>query len=121
MRKSLLALFAFTLFLVSCSNDTVNWEYKVIYFDASKIQSPDKGYTKTNDFFDRVVSSTTTVPAEAELTKLGKDGWEICTSYLEQETVFPNLLARGDGVSGLQPNVRPQRLVIIFKRPAKKK
>jgi len=41
---------------------------------------------------------------------------ELVDSYLEMETVHPNF---GDSryVTGLQPNVRPQRLVLIFERP----
>jgi hypothetical protein len=61
------------------------------------------------------------LPSDSSLNKFGIDGWEIATSYLETETVFPNLLASGDGVNGLQPNVRPQRLVVIFKRPSQSK
>jgi hypothetical protein len=47
---------------------------------------------------------------------LGADGWELAGSYLEMETAFPNF-GRSDLVTGLQPNIRPQRLVLIFKRP----
>lgn len=51
---------------------------------------------------------------EKELTKLGSQGWEVIGSYLEMETAYPNF---GDAkyVTGLQPNVRPQRLVLILR------
>lgn len=51
---------------------------------------------------------------EKELTKLGAQGWEVIGSYLETETAYPNF---GDSkyVTGLQPNVRPQRLVLILR------
>lgn len=51
---------------------------------------------------------------EKELTKLGSQGWEVVGSYLEHETAYPNF---GDSkyVTGLQPNVRPQRLVLILR------
>ncbi len=51
---------------------------------------------------------------EKELSKLGAQGWELVDSYLELETAYPNF---GDAkyVTGLQPNVRPQRLVVILR------
>jgi hypothetical protein len=120
--KNLIKLFSlasFLLIMTSCSKPN-NWEYKTIYFDSERFDGKDKGYTKTDEFFKNSVSNTYILPSDAELNKLGKDGWEIASTYLEMETVFPNLLASGDGVAGLQPNTRPQRLVVIFKRPAKK-
>jgi hypothetical protein len=53
---------------------------------------------------------------ESMLESMGADGWELAGSYLELETAFPNF-GRGDLVTGLQPNIRPQSLVLIFKRP----
>ena len=61
------------------------------------------------------------MPSDSSLNKFGIDGWEIATSYLEMETVFPNLLAGGDGVNGIQPHIRPQRLEVILKRPSQSK
>jgi hypothetical protein len=49
------------------------------------------------------------------LNKMGSEGWEMVGCYLEMETAFPNL-GTGDYVTGLQPNIRPQCLVVIFKR-----
>lgn len=51
---------------------------------------------------------------EKELNKLGSQGWEVIGSYLELETAYPNF---GDSkyVTGLQPNIRPQRLVLILR------
>lgn len=54
----------------------------------------------------------------ADLAKLGAEGWELAGSYLEMQTAFPNF-GKEDYVTGLQPNVRPQRAVLIFKRPAR--
>jgi hypothetical protein len=115
----LLSFVTMLLVLTSCSKPN-NWEYKTIYFDSDRVEGKDKGYTKGDDFFKNTVSSTSVIPSDTELNKLGKDGWEIASTYLEMETVYPNLLASGNGVAGLQPNTRPQRLVVIFKRPAKK-
>jgi uncharacterized Zn finger protein (UPF0148 family) len=52
---------------------------------------------------------------QAVLNRMGGDGWEMVGSYLEMETAFPNL-GTGEYVTGLQPNIRPQCLVVIFKR-----
>jgi len=120
MRKPFIFSFLllFVLFFTACLSGSSKWEYKVMYYDAQKISSSEKNYVKTNDEFDRTVSSTSILPSDESLNNLGKDGWELVSSYVENETVYPNLLARGSGVAGLQPNVRPQRLVVIFKRPA---
>jgi hypothetical protein len=58
-------------------------------------------------------------PNEIELYKLGSEGWVLVISYLELETAYPNL---GDYkyVTGLQPNIRPQRAILVFKRYMKK-
>jgi hypothetical protein len=48
--------------------------------------------------------------------ELGDEGWELVTCYLENETAFPNLGARSDLVTGIRVNIRPQRLVCLFKR-----
>ncbi len=117
IRMSVLGIL-FIFLLQGCQNDkSITWEYKVLYYDAQKITSDDKNYVGGTADFLSSVSSKSVIPDEASLTKLGKEGWEIASSYLENETVFPNLLASGTGVNGLQPNVRSLRLVIIFKRP----
>jgi hypothetical protein len=119
-KLTLLSIFIAFIIFTSCQNK-IKWEYKTVYFDAEKIESLDKSYAKGSDFFKRTISSSSILPSDSSLNKFGIDGWEIATSYLEMETVFPNLLASGDGVNGLQPNVRPQRLVLIFKRPSQAK
>lgn len=116
-KLTLLSFFIALIIFTSCQNK-IKWEYKTIYYDAEKIEGLDKSYAKGSEFFKRTVSSTSVVPSDSTLDKFGVEGWEIATSYLEMETVFPNLLASGDGVNGLQSNTRPQRLVIIFKRPS---
>jgi hypothetical protein len=118
--KILLLSFVTMLFVLTSCSKPNNWEYKTIYFESERFDGKDKGYTKGDEIFKNSVSSTSIIPSDAELNKLGKDGWEIASTYLEMETVFPNLLASGNGVAGLQSNIRPQRLVVIFKRPAKK-
>lgn len=52
---------------------------------------------------------------QSVLDKMGIEGWEMVGCYLEMETAFPNF-GRDDLVTGIQPNIRPQCLVLIFKR-----
>lgn len=54
-----------------------------------------------------------------ELEEAGRLGWELVGVYLQQETAHPNF-GNEEMVTGLQPNIRPQNLVCIFKRPRKK-
>jgi hypothetical protein len=51
---------------------------------------------------------------DRELSKLGGQGWDVVASFLELETAYPNF---GDAkyVTGLQPNVRPQRVVLVLR------
>lgn len=51
-----------------------------------------------------------------ELISLGSQGWEVAGLWLEKETVYPNF-GKSDYVTGIQPNIRPSRLVILFKQP----
>jgi outer membrane PBP1 activator LpoA protein len=55
---------------------------------------------------------------EKQLQVMGADGWELVNAFLEMETAFPNF-GSSEYVTGLQPNVRPQRAVLLFKRPAR--
>ena len=119
-KLSFLSILILAIIFSSCQNK-IKWEYKTVYFDAEKIESLDKSYSKGADFFKRTISSSSVLPSDSSLNKFGIDGWEIATSYLEMETVFPNLLSSGDGVNVIQPNIRPQMLVVIFKRPSQSK
>jgi len=82
------------------------WEYKHITLVAGRNKRIGEGafeYSSINLY-------------ESDLNKLGNTGWELVGSYLEMETAFPNF-GKSDFVTGLQPNIRPQCLVLIFKRP----
>lgn len=59
--------------------------------------------------------ATSAMPSPDDLNKLGIKGWELVGVYLEMETAFPNF-ALGDTVQGLKSNVRPQDVVLLFKR-----
>lgn len=80
------------------------YEYKVI-----KIAADRKSRTG-----EEALEPTSIHVDEKELASLGSQGWEIVATYLEVETAYPNF---GDSkyVTGLQTNVRPQRLVVILR------
>jgi len=108
---TVLVLLLFTSVLIYFNHSTTEkiqvWEYKVIEF-----------YTEENNY--RIGSGSlnfnTINVNETELNRLGQDGWELVSSHLEMETAFPNF-GNDSYVNGIQPNIRPQKLVIIFKRP----
>lgn len=80
------------------------YEYRVLEIAADK-------KSRTGE---EALAATSANIDEKELAKLGSQGWEVVTTYLETETSYPNL---GDSkyVTGLQTNVRPQRLVVILR------
>lgn len=84
------------------------WEYKKVIF-------PSDGKGRIGPEALRYA----TIPLDEKLlSQLGAEGWEMVGSYLETETAFPNL-GKDDSAAGIQPNVRPQSLTILFKRPAR--
>ncbi|WP_081851765.1 cytochrome c [Deinococcus sp. RL] len=52
---------------------------------------------------------------ESALTAMGKAGWELVGVVPESETVYPNFGNSGY-VTGLQPNIRPASVTLLFKR-----
>ena len=84
------------------------YEYKVIDFLAESNERTGTGALKY---------ASVSIQGE-QMQKLGAEGWELMDVFLEMETAFPNF---GDSqyVTGLQPNVRPQRAVLLFKRQAR--
>lgn len=76
------------------------WEYKTIEFHAAP------------------ADDSTTREVELDINKLeslGAEGWEVAGLWLETETVHPNF-GKSEYVTGLQPNIRPSRLVVLLKR-----
>lgn len=86
----------------------VQWEYKSYKFSAL-------GYDRTGS---EAGKSSTVILSEEKLNEFGKDGWELVSTSLEMETSYPNF-GNASYVTGLQPNVRPQTLICIFKKPIK--
>ena len=67
----------------------------------------------------------------AMLNKMGKEGWELVSTYTETATAFPNF-GNSDYVTGIRDNTRTSVVNFVFKRqsdgkeekndkPAKKK
>jgi hypothetical protein len=100
----LLALVAMHVLIWTDSRKEPRYEYKVL-----AVQS--EGLDRTGDAAMKFSSIT---PSEKELSKLGDAGWEVVGTYLEMETAYPNF-GKAEYVTGLQPNVRPQRLVMIMR------
>lgn len=53
--------------------------------------------------------------SDEDLILFGIQGWELVSTTLEMETAFPNF-GNSTYVTGIQPNIRPQRLICIFRR-----
>ncbi len=82
------------------------WEYRVVTL------APEQ----QRDRVDKDAFAFTTIKVDQELlARLGGEGWELTSAYLEPETAFPNF-GRSDYVVGIQSNVRPQAAVLLFKR-----
>jgi hypothetical protein len=87
-----------------------SWEYKVLYAQPlnNPARDPEGG---------KGMLATSITPNGEELNKEGKDGWELASTYLETETAYfyqPPANAVDKGTYA--PNIRPQRLVMVFKR-----
>ncbi|MFK7604163.1 hypothetical protein ACI3L1_18360 [Deinococcus sp. SM5_A1] len=52
---------------------------------------------------------------DAQLAALGLQGWELVSTITELETTHPNF-GNSQYVTGLQPNIRADRAVLVFKR-----
>lgn len=96
MKNILFTLLGIAL-LSSC---TKIWEYKTVSIEGQSITK-----YSSNEF--QLPDST--------LNAMGKEGWELSTSYTTTETTHPNFGSE-EYVTGLQPNVRTKSIVFVFKR-----
>jgi hypothetical protein len=87
---------------------TPQWEYRTIRVLTSQ-QSERTGLQAMK------YSSIDSDSLAAQMQALGREGWEIVGSTVEMETAWPNF-GRDDYVTGLQPNIRPQSMLVILKR-----
>jgi hypothetical protein len=81
------------------------WQYKVVYVAAPKPSSDQPTSIKVD---------------EAAMASAGGEGWELASSYVEYNTVFPNFSQDQKIVTGIESNVRPTQLVLLFKKPLTK-
>jgi len=88
--------------LASCSKNTP-WEYKVVKVAGKDAES-------LADFGPLVYGDQT-----AMLNKMGKDGWELVSTYTETATAFPNF-GNSEYVTGLRDNTRTSVVNFVFKR-----
>lgn len=104
----LLLLAALALPYIGPLRPVPTWEYKRVVF-------PSNGDGRIGPGALRFA----TVPLDEKLlSQLGAEGWEMVGTYLEMETAFPNL-DENERPKNFQPNVRPQSLTVLFKRPAR--
>jgi len=109
-RINLFAISILLLTLIGCNKEEVKWEYKVLSVS-------NEGYSRdSRNRSDDAAKATTVTPSEVDLNTYGAEQWELVSSYLESETAYPDFGAVKNQLAGLQPNVRPQRVVLIFKR-----
>lgn len=101
------AFSAFMLGMNRYNPRRITWEYRVVSVWGEGYARYDSVDAYNQDFIDL---------SEPNLVGYGNEGWELAGCFLEMETAFPNF-GNEDYVTGIRDNVRPQRLVLIFKRP----
>ena len=101
MKKILLA-FCMVALLASCSKNSP-WEYKVVKVAGKPAET-------LADYGALVYGDQT-----AMLNKMGKEGWELVSTYTETATAFPNF-GNSDYVTGIRDNTRTSVVNFIFKR-----
>ena len=101
--KKVLLLFCMITTLVSCGSKNEQWEYKVV-----KVAGKDSEVMA--DFGALVFTDQTSM-----LNKMGKEGWELVSTYTEKGTSFPNF-GNSEYVTGLRTNTRTVVVNFVFKR-----
>jgi hypothetical protein len=95
----------FALLTWSIFKPQTKYEYKITSF-----------LTESNDRTGEGAMKFATVKLdEGQIALMGREGWELVGTFLEMETAYPNF-GNSEYVTGLQPNIRPQRAILIFKR-----
>ena len=102
MKKVILVLCMIAT-LVSCGSKNEQWEYKVV-----KVAGTDAEVMA--DFGTLVFADQTSM-----LNKMGKEGWELVSTYTETDTSFPNF-GNSEYVTGLRTNTRTVVVNFVFKR-----
>lgn len=105
----LIALSALILVIlvVNITKSAPKYQYKVVSVQAQ--------FKKGAGLVNSDLGPTQIGVQDEELSLLGKDGWELVDTMVEVETTHPNF-GNSEYVTGLQPNIRPQRAVMIFRK-----
>lgn len=83
------------------------WEYEVVRLTGSEVDgTKDVG----GEFFPMSFYSPT-----AMLDNMGKEGWELVSTYTEVGTAYPNF-GNSDYVTGIKANTRTIAVNFVFKR-----
>ena len=100
--KKLILGFCLIAMLASCGSKNEQWEYKVV-----KVAGHDAEIAA--DFGTLVFADQT-----AMLNKMGKEGWELVSTYTETGTAFPNF-GNSEYVTGIRDNTRTAVVNFVFK------
>lgn len=81
------------------------WEYKTL-----ELVPPPHARTGNDAMLDNMIPLS-----DEDMNALGAEGWELVSTWLEPETAYPAV--GGDRyVPFLKENIRPLRVVLLFKR-----
>ncbi|MDB6023333.1 MAG: hypothetical protein JWQ04_3190, partial [Pedosphaera sp.] len=129
-KSSSLILFALALLSAGCDRQQalpqehgrIIWQYHIETIESGAHEDRPKitaQATKMNDaeWFRKIKEADqrpgTFYPDESKLNELGKAGWEMVSSYIEPETVWPNIALTEVDPMQRQPNIRGARLVMV--------
>ncbi|MCH5175567.1 MAG: hypothetical protein J1F40_06750 [Prevotellaceae bacterium] len=116
MKKKLFIIFGVFL-LMSCGHkektSIQKWEYKVLKFCYGNLINLAEKEERSSV---HAVVRDNLIPLEDSLSVLGKDGWELISTYTTISTSFPNF---GDDkyVTGIREQTATRALTAILKRP----
>jgi hypothetical protein len=134
-----LTLFLAAIICCGCNQETpkirsgserLKWEYKTVRLENEIHKNNEEIYGAANEpEFLRKIQVNEQSPGSfnlAVLDSIGEEGWELISSYIEQETIWPNIkteIVQGSKPKVIpardelrQPNFRSGNLVLIFKR-----
>lgn len=100
--KNLLVFMFTTILFISC-NKTTQWEYKIVKVAGTET-------LEVSNFTSKIFPDQSKM-----LNKMGSEGWELVSTYTEEETVFPNF-GNEEYVTGIRTNTRTTVLNFVFKR-----
>ena len=89
------------------------WEY--LQIDIAAVPPSEQILLGLRDDNLRKLLDQTVSEIDEKLNAYGKEGWELVSITTEHQTSHPNF-GKEDYVSGIQPNVRPQKVIALLKR-----